>query len=435
MAEASRPFERVAIYQRSFFRYALCFVAATMPFNNFPFTRLINSYAIVFLAIAWFLEGGFPAKLAVAWRRPLVLVFACFYLWHCVGMFYTTNISEGFGDLEQKSFLFILPVILGTSISLEARDKILALNFFVSGCFLATLLSLTNAAYQFQTTGDPEIFYYLELAKFVNFHPPYFGLYVAFSILIVIDALYKERTGGDARRKFLLVVLVVYFFCFLLLLSARMATIFLFLAFAVTIFRFFYKQERAWIAVVIFLAMAVLSTLIVSRSEQLRDRIIKPLTSDVSVISGGGETGLSIRLVKWSCSLEGFFEAPFLGVGTGDVLDYLFKCYERKNFWGMHEQYLYNSHNQYLQSALGLGVPGLLAFLLCLAVPLFDAYRKKERLFVALIALFAFCSLTESLLERQWGVVFAAFFIPLFCFGNEKEKAEATVGNQNHERL
>lgn len=414
---------RLTRYSGTFFRYALFLVVATMPFNNLPIVKLSNSYAIVLLIVAWVAEGRVSEKFRLMRERPLIILFGVFYLLFWIGMIWTSNTKEGLFDLEQKSFLFILPLVIGTSVTYGEREKYLTLKIFVATCLLSTIICLVNAFSRLSVTGDPKVFYYLELASSIHFHPPYFGMYIAFSILIIFSFLFRDGVGVQLSR-YVMSGLAVYLFCFMILLSARMATIFLVLVVVIGVIYYFVRVRKVLGGVLILMVIFSLSTLIISKSQYLKDRIVKPLTSDISITGGGGETGLSIRLVKWKCSLEGFFETSMLGVGTGDGLDYLFKCYEKENFWGMHSQYQYNSHNQYLQTALTLGLPGVLALLACLGVPFVASVRRNDYLFLTFIALFSFCGLTESLLERQWGLVFAAFFIPLFYFGNTDKQED-----------
>ena len=165
----------------------------------------------------------------------------------------------------------------------------------------------------------------------------------------------------------------------------------------------------------------------IMRSEYLYERFIRPTLADSSVISGGGETGLSIRLVKWKCSLEGIMEYPLLGVGTGDAEDYLVKCYEQKNFWGMYQQYRFNSHNQYLETGLTLGLIGFALLLCTILFPFSIALKQKDNLLMTFLFLFSFCCLTESVLERQWGIVFYTLFASLLSFSSKASPVSSHV--------
>jgi len=78
----------------------------------------------------------------------------------------------------------------------------------------------------------------------------------------------------------------------------------------------------------------------------------------------------------------------------------------------------YDPHNQYLQTWLELGLAGLFALLLCIFAPLFRP--NVEQSYVAFILIFSLMCLTESIGERQKGIVFFTLFQSLFLAFEKK---------------
>lgn len=397
------------------FRFSLFTVAVTLPLSIY-----VNSIAIILLLFAWLCEGQFIFKIKLLMQRPLIIIFIIFYLLFLLGMLYTSNIEFGKFNLEKKLSLIVLPLVIGTSISFNKKMQENVLTVFVSSCFVTSLICFGKGLYYYFSTQSGFYLLHEPLSSVINFHPPYFGMYLSFGILIILEHLRKNLFILTRPQKKFLALIAFYFFCFIILLSARTHLAFLFLFFITAGTYFFYKQKKLLLWFVVFFCLSGFGIFMMNKSVFLRERITKLFTTDLSVIDGGKENGLTIRLVKWKCSIEGIAESPLLGTGTGDAVDYLVKCYERKNFWGMYPQYRFNSHNQYLETALTLGMPGLIGFLLCIIAPFVSAWRKRQYLFLSFIALFCFCCLTESLLERQHGIVFFTFFISLFSF-YEKE--------------
>ncbi len=72
----------------------------------------------------------------------------------------------------------------------------------------------------------------------------------------------------------------------------------------------------------------------------------------------------------------------------------------------------HNAHNQYLQVWMESGIFGLIAFLLCLGMGLFKLWENPG--YVCFILIFSLMCLTESIGERQKGVVFFTLFQVLF---------------------
>ena len=83
-----------------------------------------------------------------------------------------------------------------------------------------------------------------------------------------------------------------------------------------------------------------------------------------------------------------------------------------------------NSHNQFLQTTIAIGLPGLIVLLLILGIPLFLFYRQSDFSAVIFVLLIVFNFLFESMLETQAGVIFFSFF--LFLFWKENASKEKT---------
>jgi O-antigen ligase len=65
---------------------------------------------------------------------------------------------------------------------------------------------------------------------------------------------------------------------------------------------------------------------------------------------------------------------------------------------------------------VGLGIPGLALLLLTIVISLIHAIRSRKVIYIVFLVVFVVSCLTESMLERQSGVVFYSFFNALFAF-------------------
>ena len=81
-----------------------------------------------------------------------------------------------------------------------------------------------------------------------------------------------------------------------------------------------------------------------------------------------------------------------------------------------------NFHNQYLQSWAQVGIFGFLLLLFAIVGPLFT--KNQHPLFLMFIGLTSVGLLTESMFERQSGVLFFAFMYPLLL--GLRKKSDAT---------
>jgi O-antigen ligase len=130
----------------------------------------------------------------------------------------------------------------------------------------------------------------------------------------------------------------------------------------------------------------------------------------------GTESRVIILKSGWSVVSE----HPVLGVGTGDVNDALEETY--KTHAHRIEATLHlNAHNQYLQSWLATGLPGLFLLVALTLWPVFRRPNWHPWLFPAFLILCAMNFSVESMLETQAGVLFFSFFNSLFLRSRLKE--------------
>jgi O-antigen ligase len=211
----------------------------------------------------------------------------------------------------------------------------------------------------------------------------------------------------------LLIVADVFFFIMTVLLSARSSMAVVLMLNLVGGFYLAYKIGQLKWFFALAIVLITIGVILVMKVPTLNARVMELVgTKFYFDPAENNANGLTLRLVKWQCSIEGWSTSPVIGVGTGDTQDFLQACYKGKNFWG--NVFEYNSHNQFLQTALGLGAIGFLSLVVCLLLPGVKAFRQQDYLYVAFIVILAISFLTESVLERKQGVLFFQFFHSLF---------------------
>lgn len=100
------------------------------------------------------------------------------------------------------------------------------------------------------------------------------------------------------------------------------------------------------------------------------------------------------------------------GNGIGDIQITLNTAYEKANL-KTPLKLQYNSHNQYIQYYVGLGMVGLFAFLYLLFYYAKLFIVNKNSVGLQFILVVAILSFTECLWNRHNGVVFIVFLIML----------------------
>jgi O-antigen ligase len=120
-------------------------------------------------------------------------------------------------------------------------------------------------------------------------------------------------------------------------------------------------------------------------------------------------------------------EHPFFGVGTGDLKEELVKKYEAYHYdYGIRTRL--SPHNQFLHTAVILGIFGVLSLALLLGSAFMLAWKNRDWVYLLFVFLVFLNCMTESILERQAGILFFGFVNSLFAsryISTEKKPAGA----------
>ncbi len=116
------------------------------------------------------------------------------------------------------------------------------------------------------------------------------------------------------------------------------------------------------------------------------------------------------RLNEWLTTIELIREHPFFGVGLNsrDILANQFN----KNGFPYEASIRLNSHNQFLETQLAFGIPGTLILLWMLLTPLIRRNTWNQSLIIPFLIIVCISMLFESILVRQWGIM---FFVLFYC--------------------
>lgn len=413
---------RVAVYTLSGFIFHLPF-----SFSHDMFF-LLYRVLIILLTLNWIVAKHYTRVPSLGGETSF-LIFAVFYFLHVIGLTYTTNLETGFFQLEKKAVLFLFPLILATSDKFTREEIKLFLKMFVSSVMMACIICLVYAFYrnaQPQIKGTNWLFFtYHDFTEIISIQPNYLALYVSFSILILLAFLFQTR--NSLKKRFWILLNTFALVLFLVLLSGRTQIVALFFIVSVGTIIYFHKKTMILKGLAI---MAIFTTALFSLIIQVP--VIKERFYSLFGINkqpewinlyGDGSQLEDVRIRKWKCALDIIADHWLIGVGTGDVQDALQAQYKKTNFQVAFDSQ-FNAHNQFLQTAIGLGFIGFVSLCSCIAIPAITAIKKQQHLFSAFLALFTICSMTESILERQLGIVFFAIFISLFTFHNNFKKAE-----------
>lgn len=411
----------------------------TLAISTLPFGMIINGLSIIVLTAYWIFYLFKTKSIKIRNIIYFLLSISIFVL-GVIGLLYSENMTRGLHHLETSLSILIFPLVFSTTPRLKKTHFHFILISFAVACVLKYLLVIFSFS-------ENDLFFDLEYTKvfFFNFnkvinqkaiHPSYFSMFLSLCIFILIGFV---SSVNSIWAKLLLVCGALLILLFCLTLSSKMPLIAIIVAAIVVSILFLYKHFK--VVYLTYYSVGVIIILLLgylyfnnfpSRIKQdlynynnyLNNKEITDYYSykEFGVVSPTLFWAKVNRLKIWKTSFEVVKENFFLGVGTGDVQSVLNEQYKKNK----ESKYMYErntgSHNQYLDFTLRYGILGPILYLILLGINSVRAFKTSNYLFISFIIIIVFCSFTENILNRQYGVVFFSFFNSLFYYQSPKKK-------------
>lgn len=365
---------------------------------------VIYKIAIFGLLLQWLIGQNYKDKILQLTSNRFAVGLIAFFVLYTISFFWSENKDVAIIDIILKTPILILPFIILSQDALSVKQKNqVFLSFSLASLFL-NLYCLADAYFLYIETHNINEFYYHNLT--VNTHTSAQSMFSCLSIVFFGYLYLKEKFISNWTAYFLIAIQMT----FILLLSSRMQILIMAVIAPMYFISYYYKKN---------LALGVLYTLLIFfaayffislPSSSLNHRYKK-------TISGSSDP----RELIWLSGLDVIKKNWFVGAGTGDAKDLLVRRYSDANdkYAFAHQ---YNFHNQYLQTFAEIGILGLLLLSYLLCYPFVFSMRNKDYLCILFLFIVAVSFLTESMLERQAGVSFFAFFYALLVGGAIQNK-------------
>lgn len=405
---------------------------------SFAIVAVPKLSAITILLLVVIVIAGYIRK-ELVWKMSAInMLFVALYLAYVIGSFFTHDWSIAGRYLEYKMALLLLPLLL----SVKSKSG-LSLQLPVTGLILATIaLSVKgwiNAmdCFDFHAQSSGWIRYCFT-STFISpvHHPTYFAGFLLIGFIGAVKG-YKEKWKGFGLVPVLAyctLAVVMYMLCL-----ALSGILFLFLLGGLWIIYMIYKRFGKIAAGAVILAFPLIIWLISAAVPFLKEELgavkseLAAYTDNPSdyldQFKGKHLQGNQERLILWTITGGLMAEHPF-GVGTGNVDEYLDRELDKQGFHTMVELDL-NPHNQYLQTGFEIGFAGTAILIALFVAGIVYSVRRKSWLMFAIVAGLAFNALFESMFQRQSGIVFYSFWIPLMiAYFESKEKSSLFSGTK-----
>ena len=360
---------------------------------------------------------------SMALRNKLVWATVIFFLWHLLSLFWTNDLNSGLHFLETKMSFLLGPFFLFTALPMVSKKGVAnCTRAYLIGNLAVFLAAIADSAFTAIREGSLYVlspggtyrrfaFTYEELSQ-PFMHPGYLASY--FGVAVIIAFFWTFHHTGRQRKTYALAGLIL--FLAMILVQGRINLIAIIITLSGCAFMILFRGSNPKILWTLTIPLILLSGFLLLAPNDLRERYLQPPDFNYD-ISGQDFNSATYRLAEWTCAVEAIKERPLLGAGAGDKQEALFEAYRKNEFWqGLEKRY--NAHNQYLETAITSGIIGLGLLIFVFVVWAHDAWRRKNHMFLALLAFLAICMVTESMLERAWGVLLFNIIFPLLLYSD-----------------
>jgi len=355
--------------------------------------------------------------------KPYYIFFVLFFLWLLVSLIWTNDISKGLKAIEHRGFYLVAPLLflLFEKWPVNKLIKIFILSNFLICLYCFTMLFpffIYEKWYFIDRTAREGITF--DTLSYISYHSGAnfisFGVHrLYFSFSIISSLLFLAFHKHIFTNKILKYIMLVLFILVVLLLQSKMSVILfsvLLLYSFVKILRSSSTKKRIIISVSFILILSIGFYLTRIRFNQFINQI--------DVVAESERGSLVERYQYTKCSLELIKEAPIFGYGAGDFGAVMEGKLKKYNFTYLLNKGVFDPHNEFLKSYIGMGIVGFLFFLgAFLSIFYRLSFEKNNVLFFYVGFVFIIC-LIEPFLSRQAGILPTLFFIGLLVDGNRK---------------
>ena len=381
--------------------------------------QLIAPFIVLaFIAsIAYWQQPSFDRRLL-----PAIGLMAVFF-WYLIAMSFSDNLSYGWKDIESKLSYFLFPLMLIlTYRSWNAKLVQLVKDGLIAGVIISMILSFGRAF--FCKFNGGELCFRNNQFGF-NMHATYLSVIYILTVFFVFERKWGFKKELVLKISFLLVALIGIYF---------MRSLSTFVATAVLIggsFLWYTINAKKWMFLLLIPILITVGVFAINRLPAISGEI-KNTTTILKDYANDPESFIrrkvnwnesnTVRIVVWSFSVGIISEHP-MGVGTGDVKDQLYAVY-RKNGYDLFAENQLNTHNQFLQTGIALGIGGMILLMLVILGPIILTIRRPNPIISAFVTLMFITCLFESYLERQAGIILFSFVLVALLAENISKKEE-----------
>jgi O-antigen ligase len=336
----------------------------------------------------------------------------------CLPTTHDADRGELFQQIAHRSSLLLLPLSMAMIHPKFIKVICDELMYFSFACLLLCAVgNIAFVCYYLQmhhaiALSHPIYRQYLE--HVTGIHPTYLAMFLCFSIAVVlIDAKETFRAHPLAKT---VVLYLLFLFDFSMLAKAP------FIALIIVITHFIITQRKRANAIkpllLSLLGTIATAVLFVPFFSQRLAEVSQFLRGRNSMI----DNSMYERQLIWNVDKKLWQQYWATGIGPGKLRGAL-NDYYAHYFTEMHlEPRYFDCHSEFLTQWISFGLAGIVVFVAILLLHFIKAIKRGNTLYLYLLLIMTVTFFTETVLARQWGVLFYSTLTSLFFFSNNKQQ-------------
>ena len=397
-----------------------------------PFPQIFLRYACVAWIFTWLLEGRFCNKPNIQdWRKMVpFLMFGGWYIWKIISGIWADNIDNYAWQLERyMTFGLIVPVgIWGVNEHYNWKQicKVLVVSCIAAaGVYLFTLFWVYNQRifnYEIGSVSLQNMTLEFFADKISYFKHRLFLCSV--EILGIMSLLYIRKdimkVHGIVKGRIMIAMGLIVMVALILATGSR-ASIISGIA-LLTIWSLYKLPIRRVRYKIAFLLLACgIGLFALSQHPRMENFNYEQLFS----IRKTNQID-NIRLNIWRTALDTPKDYSLYGLGAGQSFQYLQNKYIEQ---GLNRYQNFNSHNQYIEEWIELGIPGLIFFILAwLSLP-YCTQKRARKSAIMLVTLYALNMLTDCMFGRFDGIALWCVWMILIRLQSDAQSHQQATGD------
>lgn len=386
------------------------------------FKNDLNSKVIIGLvAISLYYFNYSIFKTVVVKNLPILALFAIIV----ISLLYTIDLKIGLKRVER---LTIIPsyLLIFTYLSRQKIKRTHVYFIYILIISIATFYSHFKVISLFIENKETDLkhffnlnYSYKALGNTIELHTTYYSMYILLAIVFLLNFIKSKKHNLYAIV--LSVCLVIYFSLFIFQLSSRISIGILYIIILLNIIHFIISKKQLLKGGIVLVLFHVIGFFILMNVGVTKYRFQHLL--GFTYYTGYTVNDTNHKTKLWTAAINANNNI-LVGNGIGDIQQSLNTEYEKYDL----EKPLknnYNSHNQYIEFYVGLGLIGLGLFIYLLLNYFWIFIKFKDFIGIQFIIIISITSFTECIWNRHHGIVFIVFW--LFYLNNNYNKEKIAI--------